>query len=292
LCFGDSWTYGNGVGLAEHIRKNGHKNVEVITKDHWGSTAEYFAKHSEILPRAVEKYKADYVLMSMGGNDFKNIYYKKRQYIPPWKALSQIDISIRTVLDSLYKEHPNVKVVTYGYDFPGCIGDVLSGAYWEGPKNLSSFTKFLLFAYNNLGIRVINYSAMQLGTTFQKISNDYAKHGNSFTYVPLWGTLQKAATQKPSYDLGMPSPSEYMNDPIHANKQGFTVLMGEMYQSYFKPEIVGPSPATQPESNTSPEDATPEPAPVSYSFPSLSQHVLSVKSAVYLLRNTLHSIFP
>jgi len=294
LCFGDSWTYGNGVGLAEHMRMNGHKNVEVITKDQWGSTAEYFAKNSELLPRAVEKYKADYVLMSMGGNDFKNIYWKKKQYVAPWTALSQIDSSIRTVLDSLYKEHPNVKVVTYGYDFPGCIGEVVSGNYWSGSSNdLSSSTKFLLFIYKSMGVRFINYSAMRLGTAFEKMSKDYAKQGNSFTYVPLWGTLQRAATKKATYDLGLPSPSEYMNDPIHANQKGFGVLMGEMYLSYFKPQIDGPTPVITPE-------PTPSliPSPASVDAPAFtdpiptSQPALNFRSAIYLLRNTLYNIFP
>jgi len=247
LCFGDSWTYGNSIGLSEQLRNNGHNHVEVVSKDHWGSTAEYFASNPDILPRAVQHNKADYVLMSMGGNDFKNIYWKKRQYVAPWTAVSQIESNVRTVLDSLFKAHPNVKVVTYGYDFPGSISEVLSGTYWESaPKQeLSSTTKFLLFAYNNLGVRFINYSAMQLGATYEKLSKEYAAKGHSFTYVPLWGSLQKAAApsdKKFTMSLGSPSPSEFMNDPIHANQKGYSVLMSELYQTYFRNEIVGVTP--------------------------------------------------
>jgi lysophospholipase L1-like esterase len=183
----------------------------------------------------------------MGGNDFKNIYWKKRQYVAPWTAVSQIESNVRTVLDSLFKAHPNVKVVTYGYDFPGSISEVLSGTYWESaPKQeLSSTTKFLLFAYNNLGVRFINYSAMQLGATYEKLSKEYAAKGHSFTYVPLWGSLQKAAApsdKKFTMSLGSPSPSEFMNDPIHANQKGYSVLMSELYQTYFRNEIVGVTP--------------------------------------------------
>jgi len=242
LCFGDSWTHGNSVGLTEQLHKHGHQNVEVITEDYWGSTAEYFANHPELLPQAVEKYQADYVLLSMGGNDFKNIYWRKRQYVTPWTAVSQIEGNIRTVLDSLYEKHPHVKVVTYGYDFPGSIEEVVSGTFWSARSSeLSSSTKFLLFMYNAFGIRFINYSAMQLGVTFQKLSKDYSKKEHSFSYVPLWGTLQKGLTpahkKAHKYSLAMPSPSQFMNDPIHANQQGFELLLGQLYELYFRKEI-------------------------------------------------------
>jgi len=244
LCFGDSWTHGNSIALAEQMHKHGHQDVEIVTKDYWGSTAEYFANNLELLPKAVEKYKADYVLLSMGGNDFKNIYWRKKQYVTPWTALSQIDGSIRNVLDSLYQRHPEVKVVTYGYDFPGSISEIVRGTFWNSAaeqEQLSSSTRFLLFIYNTFGVRFINYSAMQLGTTLTKISKDYAKKGHSFTYVPLWGTLQKAAApvqqKKFSLSLSMPSPSEFMNDPIHANSKGFSHLMSGLYESYFRNEI-------------------------------------------------------
>jgi lysophospholipase L1-like esterase len=244
LCFGDSWTYGNSIGLTEQLRKHGHHEVEVVTKDYWGSTAEYFANNQELLPKAVEKHKADYVLLSMGGNDFKNIYWRKRQYVTPWTALSQIEANMRSVLDSLYERHPEVKVVTYGYDFPGSISEVVSGSFWStGAQQLSSSTRFLLFLYNTFGIRFINYSAMQLGVTLNKLSKDYAKRGHSFTYVPLWGTLQKGAApadKKFSLSLGTPSPSEFMNDPIHANPKGFSLLLAELYESYFRKEISAP----------------------------------------------------
>jgi len=178
------------------------------------------------------------------------IFITKRQYVAPWTALSEIESNVRKVLDSLFKEHPQVKVVTYGYDFPGSISEILSGSYWDSsPREQSSTTKFLLFAYNNLGVRFINYYSLQLGATYEKLSKEYAAKGHSFTYVPLWGSLQKAAAgsdNKFSVNLGSPSPSEFMNDPIHANQKGYSVLMGELYQTYFRNEIVGvfPPPVT------------------------------------------------
>ncbi len=88
---------------------------------------------------------------------------------------------------------------------------------------------------------------MQLGVTLSKLSKDYEKQGHSFSYVPLWGTLQRGATPSPppsgtkfAYSLGTPSPSEFMDDPIHANLKGFSLLLAELYESYFRKEIGAP----------------------------------------------------
>jgi len=147
-------------------------------------------------------------------------------------------------LDSLFEEHPDIKVVSYGYDFPGSVDEVLSGALWDSNTEVSYSLKALIWMYKLVGIRFINYSAMQYGYTLQKLSEEYSKKGRSFTYVPLWGSLQSAAKQKgstantlalppPSPVLNKPSPSEFMNDPIHANKKGYEILLGNLYNIYF-----------------------------------------------------------
>jgi len=239
LCFGDSWSHGNAHGLQRKLSSlRGHENVRIETVDHWGSTAEEFAKHPHVLPDAVRRYKADIVVLSLGGNDFKNIYWKHRQYIAPWTALTQIESSLRTVLEALYKEHPNVKVVTYGYDFPGSIHAVLNGKY----LGETSTIKWLATMYSWFGVRFINYFSTRLGTTLGSLSKDFQKRGYSLTYVPLWGSLQQAAAadankQLKGYSLSEPSPDAYMNDPIHANAKGFEVLAGKLYDSYLVNEL-------------------------------------------------------
>jgi len=236
LCFGDSWTHGNAEGLQEQLQRHGHSNVKVVNKDYWGSTAEYFAKNPKLLPDSVASHDADFVLLSMGGNDFKNIYWRQKQYVTPWVAVAGIEKHIRTVLDALFKEHPGVKVVTYGYDFPGNVDQILSGTFWDKSSEVSTSTKLLVWMYNLVGVRVINYSAMQLGYTLEKLSKEYSDKGYSFTYVPLWGSLQSAAEGKlesPSFTLSKPSPNEYMNDPIHANAKGYSIILGNLYNAYF-----------------------------------------------------------
>jgi len=237
LCFGDSWTDGNAYGLSDQLKTHGHQDVQVINKDYWGSTAEYFAKNPKILPDTVKSCNADYVLLSMGGNDFKNIYWRYKQYVTPWTAVAGIEQNIRVVLDALYKEHPGVKVVTYGYDFPGDVDQVVSGRIWDSAKDIPTSTKALLWLYNMVGVRVINYSAMQFGNTLEQLAKEYTAKGYSLTYVPLWGSLQSASSQKnsttPNPILNKPSPAEYMQDPIHANRNGYRVLMGNLYNAYF-----------------------------------------------------------
>jgi lysophospholipase L1-like esterase len=233
LCFGDSWTYGNANGLQEQLQKHGHRDIKVVNKDFWGSTAEYFAKNPKLLPDAVTNHQAEYVLLSMGGNDFKNIYWRHKQYVTPWTAVAGIEVHIRTVLDALFAEHPEVKVVAYGYDFPGSVDKVLSGTFWDSNREVATSVKFAVWLYNTVGIRLINYSAMQFGHTLEKLSKEYSQQGFSFTYVPLWGSLQSAAEGKQDYTLSKPSPSEFMNDPIHANSKGYNILIGNLYNAYF-----------------------------------------------------------
>jgi len=235
LCFGDSWTYGNAYGLQQQLKRHGHTDVKVVNKDFWGSTAEYFAKNPNLLPSEVSAHNADFVLLSMGGNDFKNIYWRNKQCVTPWTAVDTIEKHLVVVLDKLFEQHPNVKVVTYGYDFPGCIENLLTGRMWDSSKQLSSYDKALLWAYKTIGVRFINYSATQLGHALAKLSKQYSEKGFSFTYVPLWGSLQSAAEGKSDVApvWGMPSPDKYMEDPIHANSQGYTILLGNLYTAYF-----------------------------------------------------------
>jgi len=239
LCFGDSWTDGNAFALANHLRMNGLSHVKVVNKDYWGSTAEYFASNPSLLPDAVKRHNADYVLLSMGGNDFKNIYWRQKQYVLPTTAVAQIEKSLSVVLDELFKVHPNVKVVTYGYDFPGNVDGLLSGRLWGQEKEMESSTKLLMWLYNSVGIRFINYAALQLGNSYEKLSKGYTAKGYSFTYVPLWGSLQSAAhkVDNPIPRLDEPSPAAYMQDPIHANDKGFGVLLGNLYNAYFGKEL-------------------------------------------------------
>jgi len=232
LCFGDSWTHGNYHALTEQIYLHGHKNVKITAADHWGSTAEYFANYPHLLPKAVSKSKADYVLLSLGGNDYKNFYIKHNKYMTPWAATSEIKESLRSVLNALYNEHPNVKVVMYGYDFVG------NAEKWLFYGNPNSAWRHI---YSWVGIPLINFGATYLSSTLDSLERDFKGKGYSFTHVPLWGSLQRESQKSKGYSLWRTSRDEYMQDPIHANAKGFGVLLGNLYNQYFAKEF-NPSP--------------------------------------------------
>jgi len=81
---------------------------------------------------------------------------------------------------------------------------------------------------------------------YERLSKIYSKNNNTLTYVPLWGTLQQAEIKdektKLAIKMGFPSPSKFMDDPIHANYEGFTHLLERLYHSYFKSELTPLSP--------------------------------------------------
>src|SRR5689334_12614041 len=120
LCFGDSWSTGNYHGLQDQLCKHGHTDIKITSYNHWGSTAEHFAKNPQILPSQVSKSSADCILLSLGGNDYKN-FYLGGEYLAPWTVTNRIHNSLQKVLTALYEKHPKVKVVMYGYDFTGDV---------------------------------------------------------------------------------------------------------------------------------------------------------------------------
>ncbi len=243
LCYGDSWTYGNAYGLKYALQRHNNREYKIKTEDLWGTEARYFAHNTHLLPNAVSKYNADYVLLSMGGNDFKNMLWKKdKQLVAPWTLLAEIKQNIEKVLDTLYSQHPNVKVVMYGYDF---LGDVEATVSLQ--KVSPTYGGYLSTAYRWGGIRVINYYTSKLGSMLEEVAQKQQSLGRPMTYVPLWGTLQAAEEAEKenkhldldeniSYSLGKVSPNQYMNDPIHANKRGYEILMTRLYQKFFAKE--------------------------------------------------------
>eukprot|EP00743_Colponemidia_sp_Colp-15_P002448 GILK01002653.1.p1 GENE.GILK01002653.1~~GILK01002653.1.p1 ORF type:complete len:285 (+),score=32.74 GILK01002653.1:76-930(+) len=238
LCFGDSWTDGNAAGLQEVLRSRGHQNVKLAKEDYWGFTADYFAKNHHIFPQVAHEHKPDYVVLSLGGNDYKNVYWKQRKLVAPWTVVREVKQSLKTVLDAFYAQHPNVKIVMYGYDFPGNVESHLNRVVDGRPLSL------LQWAYNLVGVRIVNHSAMLLGEAYRELELEFKQRGHSLTYVPLWGTLQRAEAlakgEKPNfqYRLSQPSPNLYMRDPIHASTKGYVELMGSLYDKFFAREFV------------------------------------------------------
>ncbi|PRP77977.1 hypothetical protein PROFUN_14097 [Planoprotostelium fungivorum] len=236
LCFGDSWTYGNYQGLQQHLQKKQLK-VPIHRGGQYGTTARQYANHQEELPRWVSQTRATHVLLSLGGNDLKNFYFREGRYTSlPSTATTLIKKDLNTILDALYLQHPNVKVVMYGYDFLGSAEEFIIND--KAPR--SGLYRTL---YRWIGIPITNMVASSLSKTLSSLEKEYTQKGHHFTYVPLWGTLQHVIEEeeeddkKRGYSYWKHSATEYMQDPIHANSKGFSVLMGKLYKEYFVREL-------------------------------------------------------
>jgi len=241
LCFGDSWSYGNYPALVDQIKKNNHAHVKVSYYHRYGETAEHFAKNPNILPDVVTRCDADYILLSLGGNDFKNFYWKRQQIVAPWTAVNFAEEQLRIVLDALYKEHPNMKVITYGYDFMGDMGDYIDYMFKDHDKG-----PWIRRAYDWVGIPLINYSLSLMGKAYKRLEKHYTSEGLSFTYIPVWGSLQSVEPGiNNNWSLWRTSQLDHMHDPLHASEKGYQKLIGHVYDGYFKKEfeipVVSPS---------------------------------------------------
>eukprot|EP01113_Clastostelium_recurvatum_P001873 TRINITY_DN10776_c0_g1_i2.p1 TRINITY_DN10776_c0_g1~~TRINITY_DN10776_c0_g1_i2.p1 ORF type:complete len:263 (-),score=41.40 TRINITY_DN10776_c0_g1_i2:25-738(-) len=227
LCFGDSWTAGNAYGLKLAF---GKQDVFVSHKEYSGTTAKFFATQPATLISAVQESQATHVLLSLGGNDFKNVYLERRQFVDPSLVLRDVEKSLRTILDALYTAHPNIHVIVYGYDFPGSLPP--------------------MFSQLGLSVSVVNMGALALGQSYLDLARHYTAKGMGMTYVPLWGTLQIEAAKKKGISLSGPimsesSPSEFMTDMIHPNREGYAVLLKKLYEDYFAAVIDNAATATQ-----------------------------------------------
>lgn len=122
----------------------------------------------------------------------------------------------------------------YGYDFFGNAEDYIFD------KNSSGLMKML---YRWIAIPLSNYVAGHLGSTLASLEQRYQQQGYSFTYVPLWGTLQHVIEKEEEHNIDRGfsywnhSATELMKDPIHANERGYNILMNKLYKRYFENKL-------------------------------------------------------
>ena len=215
VVFGDSWGAFAADELQTVLTFNGHSDVAVDNKAVAGSTADYWVNVApDAFAAAVTANPdAEHVWLSIGGNDV--LAYNAAQQGD--LAGQDVDADIRAMLDGLFAVHPDVNVVMFGYDFvnfemsPECIA--LGLAYFHG-----------------LATPDINQIFLDdIGEVQRRIAEDY----ENVTYVDVWGTLQQAGGIPGAPNVYRPSPSEFMGDCIHANDEGYFLLMQALYDGYF-----------------------------------------------------------
>ncbi len=207
VVFGDSWAEGAADELEEALHDMGLRDLDVDPKGIGGTTAEYWASLPTALPDAVTANPdARWVWLSIGGNDLFAHFYAGNGA----NNAADYDAHLRVMLDALFSEHPDVKVVMFGYDF----------------VNFEQSEECILTAWTYFGTsittaQVNQYFLDDIGGTLATVGDDYP----NFTYVDTaWGALQQAGGVPGAPNVLLPSPAEYMSDCIHPTSEGYTIV--------------------------------------------------------------------
>ncbi len=216
VVFGDSWAEGAADELEDVLHDRGYRDLDVDPRGVGGTTAEYWAGAPTALPDAVSANPdARWVWLSIGGNDLF------AHYLAGNGANNAADLNahLRVMLDALFAAHPDVKVVSFGYDF----------------VNFEQSEECILTAWTYFGTSittgVVNqYFLDQIGGTLANIATDYP----NFTYTDtVWGALQEAGGVAGAPNVYLPSPSAYMSDCIHPTSQGYTIVHEAWVDTYW-----------------------------------------------------------
>lgn len=221
VVFGDSWAEGSADELEEVLAGHGRRDLTVDPRGVGGTTAEYWAVSAPSeLPAAVSaNTDARWVWLSIGGNDLF------AHHLAGLGAQNAADFerNLRTMLDTLFAAHPDVMVVSFGYDF----------------VNFEQSQECILTAWTYFGTsittgQVNQYFLDDIGGTLAAIEADYP----NFTYVDsVWGTLQTAGGVPGAPNVLLPSPAEYMSDCIHPTREGYGLVHEALFAAYWgRPE--------------------------------------------------------
>ena len=215
VVFGDSWAEGSADELEDALHDHGRLSVD--PRGVGGTTAEYWADSSpSTLPDAVSANPdARWVWLSIGGNDLFQHYYAGNGA----QNAADYDTHLRLMLDGLFAVHPDIKVVSFGYDF----------------VNFEQSEECILTAWTYFGTSITTgtvnqYFLDQIGGTLAAVDADYP----NFTYVDsVWGTLQAAGDVPGAPNVLLPSPSKYMSDCIHPTSEGYSLIHEAFVEDYW-----------------------------------------------------------
>ncbi|MCA9772743.1 MAG: SGNH/GDSL hydrolase family protein [Myxococcales bacterium] len=253
VAFGDSWASMGAGYLAEVFVNHGHPEMTVANRGVGGSTAAGWAAKPSALPDAVTANPdAEFVWLSIGGNDVYDHFFEG----DPTFLKTDNERNIRAILDALFAVHPDITVVSFGYDLPNlvhpaCLEDAARQLGLPPP------TAPLPQGLADLVTLAANYGSFD---QFDDVYAGIAAEVSQVDYAPLWGALQAAGGLEGAPRLGLPSPSELMVDCIHPTGEGFRAIMDAFYARYWGPLLDGadappppvPSCAVVPEGGGSP----------------------------------------
>ena len=216
LVFGDSWAAGSADVLQEVLDAHG-TGFTVEGYGIGGTTADQYAnQYPDAIPTVLAEHpEARWIWLSMGGNDLFANYYAGNGA----NNAALYDTNFRAVLDQIKAVRPDIRVVSFGYDF----------------VNFEQSTECIeiawtYFGWGTLTPTVNGYFLDDVAASLEGIDPDYFR----YDYVSkVWGTLQAAGGVTGAPDPNLPSPSKYMSDCIHPNAEGYTLIHEVLYEGYW-----------------------------------------------------------
>ena len=228
---GDSWGAYGGNDLQVVLTEHG-SNLTVSNFAIGGTTAEFWSRIPNFLSDLVDEYPdTEYIWLSIGGNDVID-------YMSICTLTNGIDTCVneilpitltntRSFLDPLFKNHPTVKVIQFGYDivnfqmngFCKILGtDILHGCL-DRPSCINPQMVKIQYLYvNNLTMYYDNHFALDLLGSLQTA-----------------GGIPYAYLTHPNLDEWSPADLMMSNciHPTTGDNGGFQIIFNNMWDVFF-----------------------------------------------------------
>jgi lysophospholipase L1-like esterase len=187
-----------------------------------GTTAGFWARTPNVLRNAVrDNADAKFVWLTIGGNDA----LPKMALRQPVEQIIQTFVNdTQTFLDPLFADNANIVVVGFGYEqldwtALGCQA-ISTAVFWE----CDGFPRDPV---------CVNQLQFNLQIAMDRLAEIYPR----FYSVNLYGSLQVAAGVNGA-SIGNPvltqyADAKYMNDCIHLNKDGYTIVFDALWDEFF-----------------------------------------------------------
>jgi lysophospholipase L1-like esterase len=216
VVFGDSWgdCPGSRDAFQDMVEEHG-KTVRNVAEG--GTKTSDWAQfgNRNRLRDIVSETGADYVWLTIGGNDFLEAGRPFDDILPGMLNNTQ------AFLDPLFSRHPNTKVVQMGYD-------ILA---WNQSVNCRLWATQLFPDCSAGDTECQNYEFFQLHDKYvRRLSQMYPNH----ITLEIVGALQNRAGS-PDFTSFAPA-NLVMDDCIHLEDEGYRVVSGAMYDNYFAGE--------------------------------------------------------
>jgi lysophospholipase L1-like esterase len=221
VVFGDSW---GTFGRNQFAARAAQDGLTVDNRAIGGTTAAFFARpinQNNLRDAVRDNEDAKFVWLTIGGNDA----LPKMALRQPVEEIIQTAVNdTQTFLDPLFEDNENIVVVGFGYEqldwtSPLCAA-IARAVFWECS-----------------GVPLDPVCVNQVQFNLQEAMDRLAAIYPRFYSVNLYGSMQVAAGVNGA-SVGNPVLTEYadasyMNDCIHLNSAGYTVVFDALWDEFF-----------------------------------------------------------